>query len=68
MAEMWTLEDAWVDESVFALRPDYRVLLIAVDGLLPGPSDEESDALLRLAEAAASEWKADELAHVVAWR
>ena len=30
---------AQVDAAVFALRPDYRALLLAVDGLVPGPSD-----------------------------
>jgi hypothetical protein len=29
-----------VDAAVFALRPDYRVMLLAVDGLVPGPSDQ----------------------------
>ena len=44
-----------VDAAVFALRPDYRVLLLAVGGLVPGPSDQASDALLQAAEAAARE-------------
>ena len=46
---------ACVDAAVFALRPDYRVLLLAVDGLVPGPGDQDSDALLQAAEAAARE-------------
>lgn len=66
------LDAARVDEAVFALRPDYRALLIAVDGLVPGPSDAESEALLQKAEAAAGAWLADrpvvELPHVVSWR
>ena len=57
---------------VFALRPDYRALLLAVDGLVPGPSDEASDALLQAAEAAArqalSEQPVEQLPHVAAWR
>jgi len=61
-----------VDAAVFALRPDYRVLLLAVDGLVPGPSDAGSDALLRAAEAAAGELlrdrPVDQLPHVAAWR
>ena len=61
-----------VDPSVWALRPDYRALLIAVDGLVPGPSDPVSDALLRAAEAAAGEAlrgrSVDELPHVASWR
>ncbi|GAA3732221.1 B3/4 domain-containing protein [Plantactinospora mayteni] len=61
-----------VDDAVFALRPDYRVLLVAVDGVVPGPRDQVSDTLLREAEAAAREWLHDrpveQLPHVAAWR
>jgi DNA/RNA-binding domain of Phe-tRNA-synthetase-like protein len=61
-----------VDAAVFVLRPDYRALLLAADGIVPGPSDQASDALLRAAEAAASEALRDrqveELPHVAAWR
>lgn len=66
------LQDARVDPAVFALRPDYRALLIAVDGISPGPSDETSDALLLQAEASAraalTSCKVEELPHVAAWR
>ena len=66
------LAGAYVDAAVFALRPDYRVLLLAVDGLVASPSDQGSDALLRAAENAArqalSERAVDELPHVAAWR
>jgi DNA/RNA-binding domain of Phe-tRNA-synthetase-like protein len=66
------LASAHVDAAVFALRPDYRVLLLAVDGLVTGPSDQESDALLQAAEAAAhqalGERPVDQLPHVAAWR
>jgi DNA/RNA-binding domain of Phe-tRNA-synthetase-like protein len=61
-----------VDAAVFALRPDYRAMLLAVDGLVPGPSDQASDALLAAAEAAAREAlhgrPAENLPHVAAWR
>ncbi len=61
-----------VDAAVFALRPDYRTMLLAADGIVPGPSDETSDALLRAAEAAACQALRDEPAeqvpHVAAWR
>lgn len=61
-----------VDPAVFALRPDYRVLLLAVDGLEPGPSDATSEALLRRAEASARDVLGDRppehLPHVAAWR
>jgi DNA/RNA-binding domain of Phe-tRNA-synthetase-like protein len=66
------LAGACVDAAVFALRPDYRVLLLAVDGLVPGPGDQDSDALLQAAEAAAREaldgGPAEQLPHVAAWR
>jgi DNA/RNA-binding domain of Phe-tRNA-synthetase-like protein len=66
------LAGAQVDAAVLALRPDYRAVLLAVDGLVPGPSDEASDALLRAAEAAAHEGldgrPVEELPHVAAWR
>lgn len=66
------LADASVDAAAFALRPDYRAMLLAVDGIVPGPSDQASDALLQAAEAAARdalrERTVDELPHVAAWR
>ena len=66
------LAGAFVDSAVFALRPDYRALLLAVDGIVPGPSDQESDALLQVAQAAARQaltgGPAEELPHVAAWR
>jgi DNA/RNA-binding domain of Phe-tRNA-synthetase-like protein len=66
------LVDACVDAEVFGLRPDYRVLLLAVDGLVPGPTDQESDALLQAAEVAArqalSEVPVEQLPHVASWR
>jgi DNA/RNA-binding domain of Phe-tRNA-synthetase-like protein len=76
MTEQGTLEEflagALVDPAVFALRPDYRALLVAAHGLVPGPSDDESDAQLLEAEAAARKAlagrPAEELPHVAAWR
>ena len=66
------LAGAGVDAAVFGLRPDYRVLLLAVDGLVPGLGDRASDALLLAAEAAAREalggGPAEKLPHVAAWR
>jgi DNA/RNA-binding domain of Phe-tRNA-synthetase-like protein len=66
------LDGAYVDAAVFALRPDYRALLLAVDGLIAGPTDDASDALLREAEASAEQLLRDrpasELPHVAAWR
>jgi DNA/RNA-binding domain of Phe-tRNA-synthetase-like protein len=66
------LAGAAVDDEVFALRPDYRALLVAVEGLVEGPSDEFSETLLEEAEAAAGDALArqpvEELPHVAAWR
>jgi DNA/RNA-binding domain of Phe-tRNA-synthetase-like protein len=66
------LAGAFVDSAVFALRPDYRALLLAVDGIVPGPGDQESDALLQVAQAAAGEalngGPPEQLPHVAAWR
>jgi DNA/RNA-binding domain of Phe-tRNA-synthetase-like protein len=66
------LASACVDAAVFALRPDYRAMLLAVDGIVPGPGDQDSDALLQAAEAAARQalggGPAERLPHVAAWR
>jgi DNA/RNA-binding domain of Phe-tRNA-synthetase-like protein len=42
-----------VDPAVLELRPDYRVLVLAAEGLQPGPPDEISGGLLARAEARA---------------
>lgn len=68
--ESW-LAHAQVDIAVSALRPDYRALLLAVDGIVPGPSDAASEQLLLAAEAAAREALAERPVaqpHVAAWR
>jgi DNA/RNA-binding domain of Phe-tRNA-synthetase-like protein len=66
------LARAWVDDAVFALRPDYRVLLLAVNGLVPGPGDQASETLLQAAEASAranlASQPPDQLPSVAAWR
>ena len=66
------LAGARVGAAVFALRPDYRAMLLVADGLVAGPSDEASDALLREAEAAAGtalrDGPVEQLPHVAAWR
>lgn len=67
-----TLDGARVDDAVFALRPDYRAVLIAVDGLTPGPGDGASEDLLQRAESAARQrlqaHSVEELPHIAAWR
>jgi DNA/RNA-binding domain of Phe-tRNA-synthetase-like protein len=64
--------DAFVENDVFDLRPDYRAMLLAVDGLTAGPSDQETEGLLQSAEAAAAEavrhQTAGQVPHVAAWR
>ncbi len=66
------LVGASIDPAVIALRPDYRALLIAVDGLAPGISDPSSEELLQRAEASGREVLArgpvEEEPHVAAWR
>lgn len=66
------LVGARVDGAVYALRPDYRALLIAVDGIEPGPSDADSEGLVASAELSAREalstWPVEEVPHVAAWR
>jgi DNA/RNA-binding domain of Phe-tRNA-synthetase-like protein len=66
------LAAASVDPAVWALRPDYRALLIVVEGLRPAPGDDTSEALLRRAEEVArdalEEQPVDALPHVAAWR
>lgn len=66
------LGEARVDHAVFELQPDYRAVLVAVAGIVPGPSDDSSEALLQQAEAATREVLDDrpveEVPHVAAWR
>ncbi len=66
------LAGALVEPSVFALRPDYRALLVAATGIAPASTDETSDLLLRQAEQAAvaamAHTPVDQLPHVAAWR
>jgi DNA/RNA-binding domain of Phe-tRNA-synthetase-like protein len=62
---------ASVDPAVFALRPDYRALLMVVDGLVPGAGDAGSERLLVAAEAFVHGLDGQpvaELPHVAAWR
>ncbi|UBU12097.1 B3/B4 domain-containing protein [Nonomuraea gerenzanensis] len=45
------LDDIWVDDSVFALRPDFAVLIVTAHGLRNGPTDDRSRAWLEAASA-----------------
>jgi DNA/RNA-binding domain of Phe-tRNA-synthetase-like protein len=66
------LAGASVDDAVSTLRPDYRALLIAVDGLDPHADQAGTEALLVRAEETARDLLAatpvEELAHIAAWR
>jgi DNA/RNA-binding domain of Phe-tRNA-synthetase-like protein len=65
------LAGAFIDAAVHDLRPDYRALLVAVDGLQPAPSDSGSEELIASAEAAVralGEQPIEALPHVAAWR
>lgn len=66
------LEGGHVAPEVFELRGDYRAMLIAAEGIVPGAGDDKSEALLKAAEAAAREALRDstpeEIPHVAAWR
>jgi DNA/RNA-binding domain of Phe-tRNA-synthetase-like protein len=66
------LGQASVAPEVFELRPDYRCLFIAVEGITPAVGDECSEALLVRAEQAATKaldgTPVEELPHIGAWR
>ncbi|KAJ5836923.1 Phenylalanyl-tRNA synthetase B3/B4 [Penicillium robsamsonii] len=66
------LHNAHVAPEIFELRPDYRALLMVVEGIPTGPSDDFSEALLIEAENSAkdklSNCPVTELPHIAAWR
>jgi DNA/RNA-binding domain of Phe-tRNA-synthetase-like protein len=66
------LARATVDEEVYALRPDYRALLVAVDGIEPAVGASAADTIVRRAEESARETLAElpveQVPHVAAWR
>lgn len=66
------LAGAGVAPAVLELRPDYRAVLLTVEGIVPGPSDQVSEALLQKAEAAARAalvgQQVEDLPQVAAWR
>lgn len=67
-----TLKAARIAPEIFQLRPDYRALLLVVDGIPPGPSDTTSEALLLEAETHVRELLTrhpiPEFPHIAAWR
>lgn len=66
------LGTASVSDEVWKLHPDYVAMLVVVDGIQGGPSDERSEALLTEAEASAAELLAampiEDVPEVQAWR
>lgn len=66
------LEGATIAPEVSALRPDYRAMLLIVESIEPGASDDDSEALLQRAESAGRELLAtgpvEDEPHVGAWR
>ncbi|EFY86713.1 hypothetical protein MAC_07214 [Metarhizium acridum CQMa 102] len=67
-----TLQSAHVAPEIYKLRPDYRALLMVVEGVPPGPSDDGSEALVLEAEASAKHLLAKHavggIPHIAAWR
>ena len=63
---------ASVAPAVFGLRPDYRALLLAIDGLEAAPSNPASNELVDAAESHARKLLRDhaveDLPHIAAWR
>lgn len=67
------LASATLAPEVLSLRPDYRALLLAIDGIEPRASDARSEALLADAERSVREALTAGIAiaddqHVAAWR
>ncbi|KAH6711361.1 Phenylalanyl-tRNA synthetase [Leptodontidium sp. MPI-SDFR-AT-0119] len=66
------LGGAKIAPEVFKLRPDYRALLMVVEGIPPGPSDTTSETLLQEAESSArealSKQSVIDIPHITAWR
>jgi DNA/RNA-binding domain of Phe-tRNA-synthetase-like protein len=69
--EKW-LDSASVHDQVFALRPDYRALLLTAEDLRGGDSDAVSERILTTAEATARRLMdggpPERLPHPAAWR
>lgn len=67
------LANVKVAPEIFTLRPDYRALLLVVEGIPPGPSDATSEQQLQEAEATAKQVLAshksiNDVPHIAAWR
>jgi DNA/RNA-binding domain of Phe-tRNA-synthetase-like protein len=66
------LQAARIAPEIFTLRPDYRALLMVVEGIPPGPSDTTSETILQEAEHHVknllSKSPITEFPHIAAWR
>lgn len=66
------IQNARIAPEIFQLRPDYRVLLMAVTNIPPGPSGAASESTLSSAEtsalAALAQTPVTSIPHVAAWR
>lgn len=66
------LQGAHITPSIFTLNPSYRALLLIIENIPPGPSDDTSSALLTQAESHATSLTSStpitELPHIAAWR
>ncbi|KAJ5085307.1 hypothetical protein N7532_010078 [Penicillium argentinense] len=66
------LQAARVAPEIFELRPDYRALLMVVEGIPSGSSDDTSETLLHEAEIHVKEMACKtpitEFPHIAAWR
>ncbi|KAF2684545.1 B3/B4 tRNA-binding domain-containing protein [Lentithecium fluviatile CBS 122367] len=66
------LNGAKISQDIFKLRPDYRALLIVVEGIPTGPSDATSERFLQAAESSArevlSKQSVNDVPHIAAWR
>jgi DNA/RNA-binding domain of Phe-tRNA-synthetase-like protein len=66
------LSAAQVAPEVFDLRQDYRALLMVVEGITPGPSDQMSETLLKHAEKATctqlGQCSVNDMPHIAAWQ
>lgn len=71
-ASLKLLQAAYVAPEIFQLRPDYRALLMVVEGIPPGPSDTLSESLLQEAESSAkkmlSTCPVTQAPHIASWR
>lgn len=59
------IDKIWVDDEIWRLRPDYKVLILTAEGLAGGSSDNESGRWLAAAAATATDPSRDE--QVAAW-